>query len=146
VKLLLASHNHGKAVEISRLLEDTGWRVVSLTSVDSKFDVVEDGLTFRDNARKKARAVAERFKMWTLADDSGLVIDALDGEPGVHSARYCGPGATDADRVRSFSTGRSRAGLPIIRAGPRVSVTTRCSFPTGTAGRSPSSGCTQRTP
>ncbi len=100
MKLLLASHNHGKATEIARLLEGTGWRVVSLTSVDSKFDVVEDGLTFRDNAQKKALAAAGRFKMWTLADDSGLVIDALDGEPGVHSARYCGPDATDADRVR----------------------------------------------
>ncbi len=100
MKLLVASRNQGKIAEIRRLLDDTGWLVVGLPSLDSGLEIVEDGETFEQNARKKAYAAAEASKMWTLADDSGLEIDALGGEPGVHSARYCGPDAAQIFRNR----------------------------------------------
>jgi XTP/dITP diphosphohydrolase len=100
VKLLFASRNRGKAAEVSRLLEGSGWRVVTLSGIGVDVDLVENGLTFEENARMKAHQAAQMFKMWTLADDSGLEVDALGGEPGVCSARYAGPDATDADRIK----------------------------------------------
>jgi XTP/dITP diphosphohydrolase len=100
VKLLLATRNRNKVVEIQHALEGSGWQVVMLSDVAGAPEVEEDGATFEENARKKARTAAERTKMWTLAEDSGLEIDALGGEPGVKSARYAGEGANDADRIR----------------------------------------------
>jgi len=100
LKLLLATRNRNKVIEMQRALEDTGWQVVMLSDIVDVPQVEEDGATFEENARKKARTAAERAKMWTLAEDSGLEIDALGGEPGVKSARYAGEGANDADRIR----------------------------------------------
>ena len=100
MKLLFASHNPGKVAEVGCLLEGTGWRVMGLSAVGTDVDLVESGMTFEENASLKARQAAQVFKGWTLADDSGLEVDALGGEPGVFSARYAGPGATDADRVK----------------------------------------------
>jgi len=100
VKLLLATRNRNKVVEMQRALDDTGWQVVMLSDIADAPQVEEDGATFEENARKKARSAAERAKMRTLAEDSGLEIDALGGEPGVKSARYAGEGATDTDRIR----------------------------------------------
>src|SRR5690606_21601443 len=74
-----------------------GIRVVSLNDYDDVPDVVEDGATFYENALKKARTIAELFGIPTLADDSGLCVDALDGRPGVFSARYAGDDATDQE-------------------------------------------------
>ncbi len=102
MKLYFATRNQGKASEIRVLLRDTGWQVATTLDGESDWEVQEDGTTFEENARKKARAAAEKTKTWTLADDSGLEVDALQGEPGVHSARYCGPNATDADRSKKI--------------------------------------------
>jgi XTP/dITP diphosphohydrolase len=97
VKLLLATRNRHKVTEMQHALAGTGWQVMMLSDFGDAPEVEEDGATFEENARKKARSAAERVKMWTLAEDAGLEVDALGGEPGVKSARYCGEGASDAD-------------------------------------------------
>ena len=90
----LATGNAGKAAELGRLL---GCEVLPVPNWDAP---EEDGTTFADNARIKARAGAARCPgAWVVADDSGLEVDALDGAPGVHSARYGGDGLDDAGRV-----------------------------------------------
>jgi XTP/dITP diphosphohydrolase len=100
LKLLLATRNRNKVVEIQQALEGTDWQAVSLSEIPNAPDVEEDGATFHENALKKARSAARFSHLWTLAEDSGLEIDALGGEPGVKSARYAGEGASDADRIR----------------------------------------------
>ena len=94
-KLLIATSNAGKFAELKAMLdEDVGW--VSLCSFPDIEPVEEDGKTFTENARKKALGYAKQTGLWTIADDSGLVIDALGGEPGVKSARFAG--CKNADR------------------------------------------------
>lgn len=93
-RLYVATTNDHKADEIRAILAPLGIEVLRPTDLD---DVVEDGTTFRANALLKARAAATALGAPALADDSGLVVDVLDGEPGVHSARYAGEGATDQD-------------------------------------------------
>jgi XTP/dITP diphosphohydrolase len=100
VKLLLATRNRDKVTEMKHALEGTGWQVLMLSDFGDMPEVNEDGATFEENARKKARSAAARLEMWTLAEDAGLEVDALGAEPGVKSARYCGKGASDADRMR----------------------------------------------
>ena len=96
--VVVSTANAGKLAEIRSALDFAGWRFVSATELDGSWpSPEEDGDTFEDNARIKARAAHERFGLASLADDSGLEVDALDGEPGVHSARYAGPCATDAE-------------------------------------------------
>ncbi len=96
MKLLVATGNQGKLKEICRLLEGSGVEVVGLNQLLSPPEVIEDGATFADNARKKAVEMAAFSDCLTLADDSGLVVAALDGAPGVHSARYAGEQGNDA--------------------------------------------------
>jgi XTP/dITP diphosphohydrolase len=94
--IVLATSNAGKLAEFRALLAGLPIEVVSVGEVlDEMPSVVEDGDTFAANALKKARAVAEASLMLTLADDSGLEVDVLDGAPGVRSARYAGERATD---------------------------------------------------
>ncbi|MDP2933103.1 MAG: RdgB/HAM1 family non-canonical purine NTP pyrophosphatase, partial [bacterium] len=86
-KILVATTNPGKLKEISEMLDfDIEWK--SLADFPTVKEVKEDGETFAENARKKALGYAKQTGLWTLADDSGLVIDALDGAPGVKSARF----------------------------------------------------------
>ena len=97
LEMIVATHNRGKMKEIEALLRDMPIEVRCLDDVDADFTVVEDGETFAQNAVKKAEAAAKRFQCAALADDSGLCVDALDGRPGVYSARFAGEDATDAD-------------------------------------------------
>ncbi len=91
MKVVIASHNEGKIAEIRNILAGTGVEVLSLDDFPGHPpNVVEDGDTFTANARKKALAVAAWAGAFALADDSGLVVDALDGRPGVQSARFAG--------------------------------------------------------
>lgn len=95
--LLVATQNRGKLREYQRLLTD----YTLLTTADAglgDYDVEETGATFAENAILKARAYMQASGLITLADDSGLAVDALDGRPGVYSARYGGPGLDDAGR------------------------------------------------
>lgn len=98
-EIVLATANKGKMREFSGLLEGVFGRILSLNDLESPPDVVEDGATFRENALKKARAISAYSGKPALADDSGLVVDALGGRPGVYSARYAGEGATDRDNI-----------------------------------------------
>jgi len=94
--LLLATHNPGKLREFADLFSELPVELRSLVQVQPALSVVEDGASFEANACKKASEIAEATGMLVLADDSGLEVDALDGQPGVHSARYAGPNASDA--------------------------------------------------
>ncbi len=98
-KLLIATNNKGKVKELQDLLEDSGIELVTPTQINLELDVIEDGKTYEENATRKAIAFANASGMISLADDSGLEVDAIDGAPGLHSARYSPkPGATDKDR------------------------------------------------
>ena len=97
-KLLIATHNAGKVEEYRQLLADLPLTISSLDDEGISVDVEETGVTFSENAVLKARAYAEMTGLWTWADDSGLEVEALDGRPGVYSARYAGPGASAAER------------------------------------------------
>lgn len=100
MKLLIATHNVGKLREYALIFRDLPLELLSLSDVGIEDDVAETGATFSENALLKAYAYAEMSGLLTLADDSGLVVEALDGFPGVHSARWNGP--TDADRIRAL--------------------------------------------
>ena len=96
--LVIASTNSGKIVEIKGLLTDYPISIKSLDDFGPIPPVVEDGETFDENAYKKASFVSRVLGLPALADDSGLVVEALDGAPGVYSARYAGENASDAQR------------------------------------------------
>ena len=89
-KIVFATSNAGKMREIREILKDLGAEILSMKEAGVDIDIVEDGDTFAANALIKAKAVWEKTGGIVLADDSGLVIDALNGEPGVYSARYAG--------------------------------------------------------
>ena len=98
-QLLIATNNNGKVKELQELLKDTGIDLVTPAEIDLQLDVVEDGSTYAENATKKAIAFSNISGMISLADDSGLEVDELDGAPGLYSARYSPkPNANDADR------------------------------------------------
>jgi XTP/dITP diphosphohydrolase len=96
MELLIATTNSGKLAEVAAILKKLPVELVPLSRIENAPAVVEDGRTFEENARKKARALAEFSGLLTLADDSGLEVDALGGALGVHSARYSGDDADDA--------------------------------------------------
>lgn len=96
-RVAVATGNRHKLEEIRAALGFEGWEFVAAADLGGWDEPVEDGETFLANARIKAIAAHERFGMAALADDSGLEVDALDGEPGVHSRYYAGPCATDAE-------------------------------------------------
>lgn len=97
-KLLIASKNPGKVQEIRALLKGIDLEVVDLETLGLSIDVEEHGDTYLKNAEHKARVFADVGSCWTLADDSGLEVDALEGAPGPFSARLAGPGRSDGDR------------------------------------------------
>lgn len=88
--MIFATGNQGKIKEIKAILGDIGEEIISMNEAGIDIDIVEDGKTFEENAIIKAKAVMERTGQLVLADDSGLEVDALGGEPGIYSARYMG--------------------------------------------------------
>ncbi len=97
-RVIIATRNRGKLKELKERLESLDCEVTSLADFNDRFEVEEDADTFEGNALKKARAVFELTGLPTLADDSGLEVDALERKPGVHSARYGGSGLDDSGR------------------------------------------------
>ena len=98
-RLLIATNNRGKVEELRALLHDLPVQLVTPLEINLELDVLEDGSTYAENAGKKALAFAQASGLVSLADDSGLEVEALGGAPGLYSARYLSkPGATDADR------------------------------------------------
>ena len=100
--LVLATRNKGKTNEIKNLLENFPVTLMNLDDFGPIPEVVEDGETFDDNAYKKASFTARVLGFPALADDSGLVVEALAGEPGVYSARYAGENASDEDNLKKL--------------------------------------------
>ncbi|HEV7375893.1 MAG TPA: RdgB/HAM1 family non-canonical purine NTP pyrophosphatase [Pyrinomonadaceae bacterium] len=109
-ELLIATTNKGKTSELRSLLSSLSLPLRSLAEFPEVADVAETGATFAENAILKARGYAKQTQLWTLADDSGLEVDALGGAPGVYSARYGGEGLTDADRVQRLLEALSQSG------------------------------------
>jgi len=128
-EVVLATTNAHKLREIRQMLEGSRFEVLSLADLPPVPEVVEDGDTFRANADKKARSLATRFGRVTIADDSGIEVDALDGAPGVYSARFAGVEGSEADEANNKlllerledvpaprRTARFRCALAIVRA------------------------------
>ena len=127
-ELLVATTNKGKMREIEALLVGSGLTLRSLSDFSIDDEVEETGSTFEENAILKAKGYGMRCGLLTLADDSGLEVDILDGEPGIYSARYGGPGKSDTDRndlllrnLRSFKdcqlTARFRCVVAVWKPG-----------------------------
>ena len=109
-RLLIATNNAGKAAEFRQLLDGCGWQLVTPAELGLKREVEEAGETYAENAAQKALQYAQASGLVTLADDSGLEVDALGGRPGVHSARYAGADRTDEERVAKLL--EELAGVP----------------------------------
>ena len=127
MKVVLASHNKKKMVEMKTILSAMGVEVLSQADVGVDLEPEETGTTFAENAAIKAQAVMEATGLPAIADDSGLMVDALNGEPGVYSARYGGPGLDDTGRWQLLL--KNMAGIE-NRACKFVSVIC-CCFPDG---------------
>ena len=135
-KLMLATTNPGKVREFRSLLEQSEWaqRLELLTPADWPEllpDVDETGATFAENARLKATALAAATGLMALADDSGLCVEALDSRPGLHSARWAGVGASDADRNAKLLL--ELAGVPKERRAARYICVVSLASPDGTS-------------
>ncbi|MFW6279212.1 MAG: XTP/dITP diphosphatase [Bacillota bacterium] len=109
-KLLIASGNQGKIREIRDRYQKFALEIIGQEQFPELEEVIEDGSSFRENALKKARTRARETGLITLADDSGLVVDYLDGRPGIYSARYGGQDATDLENNRKLL--RELEGVP----------------------------------
>ena len=127
MKAVLASHNPGKLKEMQLWLEPLGIELVLESDLGLDIEVEEIGRTFEENSLLKAATVARATKMLAIADDSGLCVDALDGAPGIHTARYGGEGLTDQERYMLLLENKKGQ---MTRAAKFVSVVT-CVFPNG---------------
>jgi XTP/dITP diphosphohydrolase len=100
MQLVLGTHNRKKGLELAELLQPWGFQLLTLADVPNPLEVDETGDTFAANAALKACQQAAHLQRWVLGEDSGLAVDALDGAPGVYSARFSGPTATDESNNR----------------------------------------------
>ncbi len=132
-RILIATRNPGKVREFALALEPEGFDGVGMDALDDGGEIEETGETFEANARLKAEGYSTRTDMLVLADDSGIEVDALDGAPGVQSARYGGPGLDDEGRTRLFvqelegvpderRTARFRCVLALAREGKTLAT------------------------
>ena len=132
-RLLIATKNAGKAAEFRQLLEGCGWEIVTPDELGLNVEAEETGQTYAENATIKAVEYAQASGLVTLADDSGLEVDALGGRPGVFSARYAGSDRTDQERVQALlqeldgvpdqrRTARFRAVIAIAEPGGGVEL------------------------
>ena len=135
MRVVLATANAGKQREFAALLAPLGIELLLQTSLGIS-SIEETGTTFEANALLKARHAAAQSGLPALADDSGLEVDALGGRPGVHSARYAGPGASDADNNALLS--RELSEVPEAQRGARY----RCVLALVQPGAAAAPGCT----
>ena len=126
-KFVLATHNPNKLKEMSAILSRFGVEVVSPAQLGVTVDVEETGTTFAENAMLKARAICQAAGLPAIADDSGLCVDALNGAPGVYSARYGGPGLDDKGRYALLLN--TMRGMPSRAA--HFACAIACAFPNG---------------
>ncbi len=102
MRIVIASRNPGKISEIREILAHPGIEFLSLSDFSDLPPIIETGKTFQENALLKAEIVSRHTNMWTLADDSGLEVEALNGAPGVNSARYASENASDQDNINKL--------------------------------------------
>ena len=127
MRFVLATHNPGKLREMGEILKDFGIEVVSPRDLGLTVDVEETGTTFAENAMLKAKAICKAANLPAIADDSGLCVDALNGAPGVYSARYGGEGLDDKGRYMLLLS--SLRGAPTRAA--HFACAVACAFPNG---------------
>ena len=127
MRFVLATHNPGKLREMGEILKDFGIEVVSPRELGITVDVEETGTTFAENAMLKAKAICKAAGLPAIADDSGLCVDALNGAPGVYSARYGGEGLDDKGRYMLLLS--SLRGAPTRAA--HFACAVACAFPNG---------------
>lgn len=127
MRFVLATHNPGKLKEMGGILSGLGVEVVSPKDVGVSVDVEETGMTFAENAMLKAKAICAETGLPAIADDSGLCVDALNGGPGVYSARYGGEGLDDRGRYTLLLN--SMRGQPTRAA--HFACAIACAFPNG---------------
>jgi len=127
--LVIGTQNRKKGLELAEMLAPWGFQVVTLADVPGAIEVVEDGDSFAANAVLKATEQANHLGRWVLADDSGLEVDALGGAPGIFSARFAGPDATDADNNRHLL--EKLGDLPLERRTARYVCHVVVADPTG---------------
>ena len=127
MRFVLATHNTGKLREMGEILKDFGIEVVSPRDLGITVDVEETGTTFAENAMLKAKAICKEANLPAIADDSGLCVDALNGAPGVYSARYGGEGLDDKGRYMLLLS--SLRGAPTRAA--HFACAVACAFPSG---------------
>jgi len=101
-EIIFATKNKGKLREVKKIFEGSDFRITSLPDYESIPEIVEDKDSFKENALKKAKIVYDYFRIPVIADDSGLAVEQLNGNPGVYSARYAGENATDEDNNRKL--------------------------------------------
>jgi XTP/dITP diphosphohydrolase len=128
--LVIGTHNRKKGLELAGLLAPWGFQVVTLEDIPSAIEVVEDGDSFAANAALKATQQAKHLGRWVLADDSGLEVDSLGGKPGIYSARFAGPQATDDDNNRHLL--ELLGDMPLERRTARYVCHVTVADPTGT--------------
>ena len=123
MRLIFATHNPGKLAEMKTILAGLPFEIESASEAGVVDEVVEDGLTFAENALKKAREIAKQTNALSIADDSGICIDALNGAPGVFTARWAGEGASDdqlvahtLEQMRSVPEGNRTAAFVCVAA------------------------------
>ncbi len=102
MKIIFASGNKGKIVEVRKLLSDLGIEIIALPDLEDAPEIIEDADTFEGNAKIKAKVVYDKYELPVIADDSGLSVEQLGGEPGVYSARYAGEGCTYDDNNKKL--------------------------------------------
>lgn len=127
--LVVGSHNAKKGAELAEMLQPFGLRVATLADFPNAIDVVEDGDSFAANARLKATQQARHLGQWVLADDSGIEVDALQGAPGIYSARFAGEPADDEANNRLLL--KKLAGLPFEQRGAQYACHVVLADPTG---------------
>lgn len=128
-KIIFATGNEGKMREFRSILADTGMEVLSMKEAGIEIEVKEDGSTFEENAKIKAKAIAKACKEIVLADDSGLEIDYLNKEPGVHSARYMGEDTSY--RIKNQNLLQRMEGVPEEKRTARFVCAIAAAFPDG---------------
>jgi XTP/dITP diphosphohydrolase len=127
--VIIATRNKGKIREIREALKGLGLRIHALSDFSGVPEIEEDGKSFTENALKKARFYSKYFGKLTIADDSGLEVDSLNGLPGIYSARYAGEGASSQENNRRLL--REMQGLPISKRGARFQCILAVASPDG---------------
>jgi len=140
--LVIATRNQKKLHEIRGLLEPHGIDVLSLADFDGVPEVEETGTTFAENAALKATQIARHLNQWTLGEDSGLMVDSLDGQPGIYSARFSGPDATDEKNNAKLIA--ELEGVPEEKRGAQYVCSLAVSDPTGEVQRTEEATCRGR--